>query len=54
MDPIEEAAEFLRRGRAGWEPAPLDGRAFRTPLLPGFVLDLDAVWRRLRRKLRKA
>ena len=53
LDPIEETAEFLRRGRAGWEPT-LDGKVYRTPLLPGFVLDLDAVRQRLRRKLRKA
>ena len=52
FDPIAQTAEFFRRGESGWQPTPLDGTAYRTPLLPGFNLDLTLAWRRLRRKLR--
>ncbi len=47
------AAEFHRRGEQGWaRVAPATSR-YETPLLPGFVLDLAAVERRLAQKLRR-
>jgi Uma2 family endonuclease len=54
FDPLQETAEFLRRGAEYWEPAAAEGGEYRTPLLPGFTLSLPDLWRRLRKKLRKA
>jgi Uma2 family endonuclease len=53
FNPLQETAEFLRRGSSGWEVALRTDAAYRTPLLPGFALDVDALWRRLRKKLRR-
>jgi Uma2 family endonuclease len=47
-------AEIYRRGEGGWvRAAALTAGTYDTPLLPGFVLDLDDLWRRLDRKLRR-
>ncbi len=53
FDAEARTAELLRRGRKGWVRVTVEGGRYVTPLLPGFVLDLGALWRRLDEKLRR-
>lgn len=50
FDPERRTAEFLRRGAKAWRLARAPRGRYATPHLPGFVLDLAAVWRRLDQK----
>lgn len=54
FDPEARTAEFRRRGAAGWVPADAPAPRYESPLLPGFALDLAAVWARLDQKLGRA
>lgn len=54
FDAASRTAEIYRRGDNGWVRADAGGELrYETPILPGFVLDLPEVWRRLDRKLRR-
>ncbi|MBI3271829.1 MAG: Uma2 family endonuclease [Planctomycetes bacterium] len=53
FDPDPLVAEFYRRGGHGWAPVEGATDRYETPLLPGFVLELVAVKRRLDQKLRR-
>ncbi len=52
FDAEAEAASFYRRGERDWVEVPLTSARYETPLLPGFVLDIADLWRRLRRLLK--
>jgi Uma2 family endonuclease len=51
FDPEEKRDIFRRRGARGWKQVKLRGQVYRTPLLPGFKLDLNRLWAKLARKL---
>lgn len=54
FDAEARTAEFYRRGKKGWVSVGLDAKGrYGTPLLPGFKLDMQELWRRLDRKLRR-
>lgn len=52
FDPNSRTARFLRRGRRGWTQVRFRS-GYATPLLPGFRLDIKALWTRLDAKLRR-